>query len=120
MAKITRNWEAIQATIANASSISGCVINAGRPIVGLLMPEVWTAACVTFDVAACEGGTFYELYSDGNQVVRMNGAACRAMAPCLILDKLASWWAFRIRSGCGAASPTDQGAARVFTAFLQG
>lgn len=120
MSKILRNWDAIQATIPNASSLSGSVINAGRPLVGLLMPEAWTAACITFDVAACGGGTFYELFSDTNQVVRMNGAACRAMAPCLILDKLSSWYAFRIRSGCGAASPTDQGAARVFTAFIQG
>ena len=115
-----RNWQSASLSIAAGSSLSASLIVAGRPIVGLLMPEFWTAASMSFDVSACPGGTFYPLYSDSGTEMAMKGSACRAVGASLVLDKLSSWWAMRVRSGCGVASAVDQASARQITVFYQG
>ena len=117
---LVRNWDSASLVIPNGSSLSGSLVHAGRPIVGILMPEAWTAASISFDVAACAGGTLYPLYGDDLTQVAIKGSACVAIANNTKLEKLSSWWAFRIRSGCGVASPVDQGAARTFAVFFQG
>ena len=118
--KMTRSWFSEAITIANASSISGSFLLAGRPIVGIVMPEVWTQASLTFDVNACAGGTFYPLTDDGGNVIRLSPSGSTAIANNTKLEKLSSWYGMRIRSGCGAASRVDQGAARTFVIFSQG
>ena len=115
-----RNWQSASLSIAAGSSLSASLIVAGRPILGLLMPEFWTAASLSFDVAACPGGAFYPLYSDAATQLAMKGSACVAVAACTVLDKLSSWYAMRVRSGCGAASVVDQACARQLTLFFQG
>jgi len=84
------------------------------------MPTAWTAASLSFDVAASPGGTLFPLFDDGGNQVAIPVSASRAYANLSQLEKLAPWWAFRIRSGCGVASVVDQGAARTFRIFYQG
>ena len=120
--KITRSWysEAITMGMGSGSAISGSCLIAGRPIVSIVMPEAWTQASLTFDVNACPGGTFFPLTDDGGNVIRISPTASTAIANNTKLEKLSSWYAFRIRSGCGAASTVDQAAARTFVIFSQG
>ena len=115
-----RNWKSASLSISAGSAISASLIVAGRPVVGLLMPGFWTAASLSFDVSAWEGGRFYPLYSDSLAELTMKGSACRAIAACSVLDKLSSWYAMRVRSGCGVASVVDQASARQLTIFFQG
>ena len=117
---LIRNWESASLQIASGSSLSGSIIHAGRPIVGIQMPTTWTAASLSFDVTACPGGTLYPLYDDSKTQVAIAPTACTAIANNTKLEKLSSWWAFRIRSGAGVASAVDQAAARTFVIFYQG
>jgi len=117
---LIRNWQSASLQIDNASSLSGSIIHAGRPVVGVLMPEAWTAASLSFDVAACPGGTLYPLFGDDGAEIAIKASGCQMIANHNKLEKLASSWAFRIRSGCGVASAVDQGAARTFIVFYQG
>ena len=117
---LTRNWRSASLQIPNASSISTSMIIAGYPIIGIQMPTVWTSASISFDVTACPGGTVYPLYDDAGFEVAIPGTACTAIANSTKLEKLASWWGFRIRSGSSVDDPDDQGAARTFVIFSQG
>lgn len=115
-----RNWESACIQIAATSSLSGSLIHAGRPVIGIMMPDEWTAASVGFHVSACPGGTFRPLYSDDNELVVTEGNACRALSACKCLDKLAPWWAFKIMSGSVNTDRDDQAAARTFAIFYEG
>lgn len=84
------------------------------------MDAFWTAASISFDVSACPGGVFLPLYNDNGNQLSIPVTACTAIAANTVLDKLSGWFAFRIRSGCGVASPTDQGSARTIVAFIEG
>lgn len=117
---LVRNWEAASLSISAGSSISGCLITAGRPLISLLMPTSWTAASISFDGAACPGGTMYPIFDDGGTEVAIPTSGCRLIANQSRLEKLSNVWAFRIRSGCGAASVVDQASARTFVVFYQG
>ena len=120
--QMTRNWYSASVRIGagSGSSISSSMLIAGRPIIGILMPEAWTAASLSFDVSACEGGTFYPLYDDGGNEITFSPTASTAIANNTKLEKLSSWYGMRIRSGCGVASAVSQAAARTFVIFQQG
>ena len=117
---LTRNWVSASLQIASGSSLSASLIIAGRPIIGIQMPVAWTSASISFDVTACPGGTLYPLYDDAGFQIAIPGTACAAIANSTKLEKLASWWGFRIRSGSAVDDPDDQGAARTFVVFSQG
>jgi hypothetical protein len=117
---LIRNWFSASAQIANGAALSASVCNAGRPIVGLLMPTAWTSASLTFDVCACPNGTFFPLYGDNNTEVVITPTACTAIANNSKLEKLSSWYGFRIRSGSTVSDADNQGAARTFIVFMQG
>ena len=117
---LTRNWVSASIGIAAGSALSGSIITAGRPIVGIQMPPFWTSDSVSFDVTACPGGILYPLYDDSGAQIAIPGTACICVANGNQLEKLASWWGFRIRSGPGAASHIDQASARTFVVFYQG
>ena len=115
-----RNWFSASAEIANVAAISGSILSAGRPIDGILMPTVWTSASLGFDVCACPNGTFYPLYGDNNTEVVLTVTACTAIANNSKLEKLSSWYGFRLRSGSTVSDADNQGAARKWIAFKQG
>jgi hypothetical protein len=96
------------------------LIHAGRPVIGIGMPEGWTEASLSFDVAVCPGGTLYPLYGDDGNEVAIAPTACTVIANHNKLEKLASSWAFRVRSGSTVGDPDDQAAARTFAIFYPG
>ena len=116
---LIRNWQSASVQIANACAVSGSIIHAGRPVIGIMMPEAWTGSRIGFQVAACSGGTFRELYSDDNQEVLATVGASRAVAASARLDKLAPWYAMKVVSGC-KGSQENQGAARTLVIFYEG
>ncbi|MBU0598849.1 hypothetical protein KKF61_07755 [Patescibacteria group bacterium] len=121
---ITRNFHSASVQFGAAASLSGSMAHAGRPIIGMIAPQSWTAACLLFEVAACTGGTFHKLYSDnGNFLVQMNFSASRAYAASSVLDKLAPFAAFRLVSGSvnsGTLQGIQQASARSFVFFTEG
>jgi len=84
------------------------------------MPVAWTAASLSFDVAACPGGTLYPLFGDDGNEIAIKASASQMIANHNKLEKLESSWAFRIRSGSTVSDVDDQGAARTFIIFYQG
>lgn len=115
-----RNWMSASAQIPNASSLSASVLIAGRPIVNIGMPAAWTAASLSFDVSACEAGTFFPLYGDDGNEVAIAAAASTQIGNHNKLEKLAGWYGMRVRSGPGVASGIDQGAARTLIVIQSG
>ena len=115
-----RNATSTALTISNASSISTSMVIAGWSDIHIVVPEAWTAASISFDVSACSGGTFYPLYDDAGAQVAIPVVASTAIANKAKLSMLTPWYGMRIRSGCGAASRVDQGAARTFVVVTQG
>lgn len=120
MTKISRNWTSASVQMANACALSASVIVAGRPVVGLMMPDEWTAASVSFLVSACAGGTFRPLYGDDGNEVAFEGGACQAVAHHTKLEKVGAWFAAKIQSGSSYGDQDNQGAARAFVLFMQG
>ena len=117
---MSRNWASASVSIAAGSSLSASLISAGRPIIGLQMSPFWTAASISFDGTACPGGVMYPIYDDAGTQVAIPTAGSRLLANQSRLEKLAGVYAFRVRSGCGAASATDQASARTLVVFMQG
>lgn len=117
---LVRNWVSASVQIPAASSLSGSLVIAGRPIVSIGMPASWDGASLTFDVSAGPGETFFPLYDDENIEVSMAFTACTNVAALSKIDKLSGWYGMRIRSGSGVDDPDDQEGARTFRIFLQG
>lgn len=119
---LIRSWYSASTSMGtgSGSALTASVLIAGRPIVGIVMPEVWSPqASMTFDVSACPGGTFYPLYDCGKKELVLTVAASTAIAGS-VLDFLQPWYGFRIRSGSAVADADDQIASRVFIIYRQG
>lgn len=114
-----RNWVSARVQIASSCAVSGSIIHAGRPVIGIMMSDEWTGSTLGFQVAACPGGTFRELYSDSNEEVLATVGASRAVAASDCLDKLAPWYALKCVSGCKEAQE-NQAAARTLVIFYEG
>ncbi|MHA2135266.1 MAG: hypothetical protein ACW99J_15505 [Candidatus Thorarchaeota archaeon] len=117
---LTRNWVAASLQIPNGSSLSASLVIAGRPIITIGMPTAWTAASISFDVSACENGTFFPLYGDNGIQISVPAAASTQIGNHNKLEKLAGWYAMRIRSGSVVGEEIDQGAARTLIVFSSG
>jgi hypothetical protein len=121
---VTRNWESASIGIDASASLSGSLIHAGRPILGMAMPQNWTAASILFEVMACPGGTWHRLRSDdANAYVQMQASGSCAYAACSVLDKVGPFWAFRLVSGSiktNAFEGIQQASARTFAVFFEG
>lgn len=106
----------IDLTIANGASVSDVAQLGGRQLVGLITPAAWTTAVLTFQ--ACAAGTNYrDVYDDA--VERSIASATIGASRFLALDSI-DWFGMgllRLRSGT-SASPTNQGAERVFQLVL--
>ena len=106
--------ETTTVTIANGASLSGAVDLGGRKLVGIIMPDTWTAAGLTFQ-GSIDGTNFFNVY-DGSSERTVNVAASYYSALAL-----SDWVGFRwikIRSGT-AASAVNQAAERVLTLVVQ-
>lgn len=103
--------DTITATIANGASLSGEIDLSNHKIMTIFMPAAWTAANLTFQVAAVTGGTFQDLYNDGGAEVNVTAAASRAIGVDIYAGVLASARFIKIRSGT-TGTPVTQGAAR--------
>lgn len=106
-----------KATIASGASLSGAIdlgtTQAANRIVGIFMPGAWTAAAMTFQASNAFDGTFQDVYDDGGTELSLTVAASRSIGLRNDQSSILGRWRFiRVRSGT-AASPVNQGAARV-------
>jgi hypothetical protein len=106
-------------TIALNAALSDQADLEGYALVGILMPSAWTAASLTFQVAATSGGTFCDVYDDAGAEVTVSAAASRyiglttADALCLSAARF-----LKLRSGT-TGTPVNQAAARTITLILK-
>lgn len=95
------------AAIAAGQSLSGVVGLTEHTLHGILIPSVWTAANLTFQVSV-DGVNFAEMYDDAGNEITVQAAAGQYLA----LDP-ARWRAInclKVRSGT-SGSPVNQVAA---------
>jgi hypothetical protein len=106
--------ETTTVVIANGASLSGAVDLGGRKLVGIIMPDTWTAASLTFQ-GSVDGTNFFNVY---------DGATERALtvaANYYSAQNIADWVGFRwikVRSGT-AGSAVNQAAERTLTVVAQ-
>ena len=117
---LIRNWTSASISIANGSSLSGSLLIAGRPIIGVGMPDEWTAGSLSFAVSACENGTFRTLFDQDGVEVALETSASLAIGSGCRMNYLQGWYSMKIRSGSSVDDPDDQGAARTLVIFSQG
>jgi len=110
--------EALTATIANGAALSGAVDLKGRQIIGLITPAGWTSAAVTFSVSY-DGSTYVDLFDKDGEVSLTDSTVIGADRM-VALDPVRLLGAryVKVRSGT-AASPTNQGAERVFSVLTR-
>jgi hypothetical protein len=105
----------VNATIASSASVSNAIdLQFGfRSVLGVQMPDGWTAASITFEVSH-DSTTWSQLYAPGFGVVTVAAAdgAAADLAFSLNPAFFAGWSFVRVRSGTTAA-PVTQGAERV-------
>jgi hypothetical protein len=107
------------ATIPTGQSLSGAVNTGGSTLAGILMPAVWSAAVLTFQVSNSLGGTYQDLYDDQGNEVTVQAAASRAIGIDATLAALGGWQFLKLRSGT-AAAPVVQGAGASFGLVYKG
>src|SRR5258708_35778147 len=72
-----------QAIIPNGASTSNEIDLSDALWVGLIIPAIWTAAAISFDVSAVAGGPYNHLYDDAGaevSVAQANVLANRAIS----------------------------------------
>lgn len=106
------------AVIALGASLSGEIDLGGAALVGIILPDVWTAANLTFQVSSATGGMFKNLRDSNNvevqAIVGTVDASNGAIAFDVIAGALAPWRFVKIRSGTAAAA-IAQAAERTIT-----
>ena len=95
---------------------AGGVAMGGYTIVGILMPPVWTAANITFQVSCDGGATYGNLFDDnGTEIAIASPAVNNFIA---LANRPAYVWRginlLKVRSGT-SASPVNQAAATTVT-----
>jgi hypothetical protein len=106
--------ETTTVVIAISASLSGAVDLGGRKLVGIIMPDAWTAADLTFQ-GSVDGTNFFNVY-DGSTERKIAVAANYYSAL-----SIGDWVGFRwIKIGSGtSALPVNQAAARTLTLVVQ-
>lgn len=101
----------LNATIANASSLSDAIDLNGTTLVGYIIPSAWTAADITIQGSA-DGTNFHDLYnSSGNEIKHVVDAdQFITLSP----SGMACLRHIKIRSGT-SSTPVNQAAQRVIT-----
>jgi hypothetical protein len=101
--------------IASGAALSPEVALNGGRLVGIQMPDAWTPAQLSFQVAPAPGGVFRNLYDALGQEVRVAADASRHIL--FLLDDLFGVPALIIRSGT-ALTPVNQAAVRALTLII--
>lgn len=109
MATVENSVFATTATIADTESLSGAINISGRgaSIVGLVMPDTWDAAALTFQ-GSYDGTTFFDLFTTSGDEVTISSPAADAwylIAP----GDFAGVPYLKIRSGTSATPVAQTG-----------
>jgi hypothetical protein len=99
-------------TIAAGASLSTVAGIGDHIFVGYIMPAVWTAAPLTFQVSDDAGVTWNDLYDDTGAEVKATATTAGRRIAILNLAPFAGVTFLKVRSGTGAA-PVNQTAAAV-------
>ena len=108
-----------EVVIANGESLSGTVpLGAGaRQLVGVIVPNEWTEADLSFAVNADNGTGWHRLkWDDAEYVVALEGIGGDAIS--LEPSVFAGWPYVRVRSGT-AGTPVNQDAARTLVVMTR-
>ncbi len=108
----------IDVVIPNGEAISTAVYLGTKTLVGVEMPDAWTAANLTLQAAVAETGTYNNVYDKAGTEFTITAAASRAIG--LGSDDLIGigrW--IKVRSGTSGV-PVNQGAARTLKLILKG
>jgi hypothetical protein len=73
---ITNIAEVVPATISSGTSLTPAVNFGGLRLFGIVMPSVWTAANLTFQISP-DGSTWYNLYDASGNEFTVTAAASR-------------------------------------------
>lgn len=115
MSTITRTWRRqvpFAVTIANGAAVTTQEVDlSGRHVVGLVMPTVWTAADIAFDISLDSGSTWLPIHDKDGAEIKLTVAASRYVAiPPALLPGLGR---IRLRSS------QNQGAERSLTLVVR-
>ena len=99
-----QNREEVVATIADGAALSDGVYVGGNVIVGIIMPAVWDAAVITFEVSM-DDVTYLDAYSAAGAEHTITAAADQHIW--LDPTQFASYRWVRVRSGTSAV-PVNQ------------
>jgi hypothetical protein len=104
------------ATISSGASLSAAVPINQMVVVGLIMPDAWTAADLTFAVSSDGGATFRDLYGSADAAVQYQASAGHQIGfdptPWRGIDQV------KVRSGTADAA-VNQAADRTITLLLK-
>ena len=117
--RISGSIQVEEVVIANGESLSGTVpLGAGaRQLVGVIVPNEWTEADLSFAVNADNGTGWHRLKWDGAEyVVALDGIGGDAIS--LEPSVFAGWPYVRVRSGT-AGTPVNQDAERTLVVMTR-
>ena len=106
--------ETTTVVIENGASLSGAVDLGGRKLVGIIMPDAWTAASLTFQ-GSVDGTNFFNVYDGTTE--RALVVAANYYSALAIGDWVGFRWV-KLRSGT-AGTPVNQAGARTITLVVQ-
>lgn len=114
MYRVTRT-----ATIASSASLSGAIEDLkGYRLSAIQMPNAWTAANLTFQAQAAQGGEYEDLYdSDGNELTVTADKERYIQLGEEDVEELRGMWGLKVRSGT-SVSAVNQSAERELTLVL--
>lgn len=99
------------ATIASGSALSSAIDLKGRVLVGVEMPEAWTAANITMQ-ASDDNSSFYDFYERDGTEYTITASASRYIA--IQPFETANISYIKLRSGT-TGTPVNQGADRTIS-----
>ena len=110
------------ASITVGTALSAAVATGeGRALIGLITPDEWDAAAISFDVSA-DGTTFAPLYdSIGAEVNIPSASIATAAGRAFALDPAAfvGWKAIKVRSGLNGATVNQDPARSITLVFRE-
>lgn len=93
-----RIWD-VDVVIASGEALSGIADGKGGRLVGLNMPDGWTAADIIFYHAGPNDGTYNKLVNDAGITTKITSVAADVcIAPEVNLGTLSCLWNFKIKS----------------------
>lgn len=107
---VSTNRETFEAiiTVASDAKVSSPVSLAGRSLVGIILPDTWTASDLTFKVSI-DGTAYHDLYTSTGLYTYPTAGLAAGEASRFNADALRGWNYIQVRS------VTDQAADRVLT-----